>query len=543
MSTTPYSYRTYAGDGSSADFSVPFPYLKRAHVQVKVDGALKVDGTDYNWTSDVQVQFTAAPASGAEILVIRETPDSDQIVLWQNGSYVIAEDLNESDLQWLYLIQEHEDRLNDVDGIIGPAKATITTAQATKDPTDPAWDDKSLATAGAIKRVFKQVVGDGAGFPGSGNKAINGQIRIDNSGAEPALFYWDSEAATPAWVEIKVDGAVGPPGPIGPIGPAPGLQSPPATATNVPNESDGSVGDATANVTQDADKNLLFSFGIPVGERGPKGDTGNDGTDGTDGAAATIQVGTTTTGPAGSDASVVNSGSTSAAVFNFTIPKGDQGIQGIPGPDGPPGSGVNYKGPIDPTSAAEPSPKENGDLYVSTASGTSSWTGLSTVSEGMRLVWNDYTNKWDAYESINAVNLGYSKSAVNGVVTNDQGANATLPLADGDYAGLMSPGHKTKLDGIQEGAQVNPDLSKYLQEGSNISLLNNDAGYITAAEVPDTGVTSVNGDTGPIVVLDAADVGALPDDTSLDFVPLGSWDDIPALSSLRKRPLLDKVNG
>ena len=55
---------------------------------------------------------------------------------------------------------------------------------------------------------------------------------------------------------------------------------------------------------------------------------------GADGAAATIAVGTTTTGAAGTSASVTNSGTTSAAVFNFTIPKGDQGIQGIPGNDG-----------------------------------------------------------------------------------------------------------------------------------------------------------------------------------------------------------------
>lgn len=496
-----------------------------------MDDVEQTDGIEYLWNGDTEIRFqgNSAPASGAVVLVKRETPDADQIVQWSNGSYIIAEDLNESDLQWLYLIQEHEDRLNDVDGILGPAKATITTEQATLDPTDPAWDDSYLATAGAIERVFKQIVGNGSGFPGAGNKAINGQIRIDNTGTEPALFYWDSTASTPAWVEIKVDGQPGPPGADGPVGPAPGLQNPPGIAYNVPNKDNGALGDAQVSIAQIAGGDLKFTFGIPVGEKGTKGDRGDDGTNGSDGVAATIQVGTTSTGDAGSDASVTNSGTTSAAVFNFTIPKGDQGIQGIPGPDGPAGSGVNYKGSIDPTSAAEPSSPDNGDLYISTAGGTSTWTGLTTVTDGMRLVWNDYTNQWDSYENINTTNLGYTKSAGNGVVTNDQGSDATLPLADGSYAGLMSPAHKTKLDSIQDGAQVNPDLSTYLQEGSNISLLNNDAGYITAAEVPDTGVTSVNGDTGPVVVLTAADVGALPDDTPLNFVPLGSWASIPAL--------------
>lgn len=52
---------------------------------------------------------------------------------------------------------------------------------------------------------------------------------------------------------------------------------------------------------------------------------------GSAGSAATVSVGTTTTGAAGSSASVTNSGSSSAAVFNFTIPKGDTGATGAPG--------------------------------------------------------------------------------------------------------------------------------------------------------------------------------------------------------------------
>jgi len=54
------------------------------------------------------------------------------------------------------------------------------------------------------------------------------------------------------------------------------------------------------------------------------------------GQAATIQIGKVTTLPAGSPATVTNSGTSSAAIFNFGIPMGYQGIQG---PAGPPGSG------------------------------------------------------------------------------------------------------------------------------------------------------------------------------------------------------------
>ena len=48
-----------------------------------------------------------------------------------------------------------------------------------------------------------------------------------------------------------------------------------------------------------------------------------------DGKAATIQVGEVTTGAAGSQASVTNSGTENAAVFDFTIPQGADGASGV----------------------------------------------------------------------------------------------------------------------------------------------------------------------------------------------------------------------
>ena len=77
------------------------------------------------------------------------------------------------------------------------------------------------------------------------------------------------------------------------------------------------------------------------GEQGPQGEPGQDGAPGTagaPGAAATITVGETTTGEAGTQASVTNSGTTSAAVLNFTIPKGAKGDKGDTGDTGPAGT-------------------------------------------------------------------------------------------------------------------------------------------------------------------------------------------------------------
>lgn len=90
----------------------------------------------------------------------------------------------------------------------------------------------------------------------------------------------------------------------------------------------GTNASVTNSGTQSA---AVLNFTIP---RGDKGDQGDPGTPGSPGAAATIAVGTTTTGNPGTNASVTNSGTSSAAVFNFTIPKGAKGDPGDPGTPG-----------------------------------------------------------------------------------------------------------------------------------------------------------------------------------------------------------------
>ena len=62
-----------------------------------------------------------------------------------------------------------------------------------------------------------------------------------------------------------------------------------------------------------------------------KGDTGATGAVG---SAGTVTIGTTTTGSAGGNASVTNSGTSSEAVLNFSIPKGVSGAAGVQGAKG-----------------------------------------------------------------------------------------------------------------------------------------------------------------------------------------------------------------
>lgn len=67
------------------------------------------------------------------------------------------------------------------------------------------------------------------------------------------------------------------------------------------------------------------------GEQGPPGKDGEDGEDGAPGKAATVRIGTVTTGLPGTEASVVNTGTENEAVLDFTIPMGEKGNPGSSG--------------------------------------------------------------------------------------------------------------------------------------------------------------------------------------------------------------------
>lgn len=84
---------------------------------------------------------------------------------------------------------------------------------------------------------------------------------------------------------------------------------------------------------------------------------GPQGPQGVPGAAATVTVGTTQTGDAGTDATVTNAGTTSAAVLNFVVPRGEKGDTGAAGPGVSVGSG------------APSEPGQTGECYIDVTTG------------------------------------------------------------------------------------------------------------------------------------------------------------------------------
>lgn len=124
---------------------------------------------------------------------------------------------------------------------------------------------------------------------------------------------------------------------------------------------------------------------VVAGSRpGPQGPQGLPGT------AASISVGTVTTLPSGSAPTVLNSGTSSAAILNFSLPSGTQGPAGADGAAGPQGTAgqrgsYNFTGIADPT-ALNPANKLGLDNYLNTTTGD--WFQYNSTSAEWTLQGN-----------------------------------------------------------------------------------------------------------------------------------------------------------
>ena len=190
----------------------------------------------------------------------------------------------------------------------------------------------------------------------------------------------------------------------------------------------------------------------------------------------------------------------------------------------------------------------NGSTWVGAASPPADISGssinqlndvnASSATSGQVMVWNGSDN-WvpgdmagGAVDSVNGETGVVVLSASDvGAATTAQGAKADSALQPGDDisdlnndAGYITAGDvpSAPVDSVNSktgdvvltasdvGAATTAQGSKAdsaLQPGDDISDLNNNAGYITAGDVPSAPVSSVNTKTGT-VVLNAADVGA-----------------------------------
>lgn len=201
---------------------------------------------------------------------------------------------------------------------------------------------------------------------------------------------------------------------------------------------------------------------------------GEDGTDGTNGSSATVSVGTTTTGLAGSNASVTNSGTSAAAVFNFTIPRGQDGINGTNGTNG---------------SAATISV---GTTTTGTPSTPASVTNVGTSSSA---VLNFVIPKGETGPA------GPSKRIVTMSGTTDASGNVAFTFSPAfsvtpHIAVMLQAGNTRQFSRITAASATGCTVNAFQQNQTLLSLLGLD--ILTA------GVTAINGATIRILATDMA---------------------------------------
>ena len=220
-------------------------------------------------------------------------------------------------------------------GPVGPA-STVPGPQGPVGPTGLQGQSTyqvwlSQGNTGTVGDFLASIVGAQGDQGADGLSAY--QVAIDNG-------FSGDEAA---WLASLV-GPTGPTGATGATG-APGTNG--ATWSQGSGAPTGGVNGDFYLRTSNSDvyQNISGTWTVIANIKGATGNTGATGPTGPTGSAATIAVGTVTTGAPGSSASVTNSGTSSAAVFDITIPRGDTGAAGA-------GSGDMLASTYDPTAKA-----------------------------------------------------------------------------------------------------------------------------------------------------------------------------------------------
>ena len=116
---------TYTGNGSNKLFSITFPYLETTDVDVYLNGTLQ---TAYTFANATTIEFVAAPANGAVVLLDRSTDDTALQATFFPGSSIKAADLNLDFDQVLYIAQETANEATTATTTAATATTTANTA-------------------------------------------------------------------------------------------------------------------------------------------------------------------------------------------------------------------------------------------------------------------------------------------------------------------------------------------------------------------------------------------------------------------------------
>ena len=363
---------TYTADGSQTNFSVPFDYLRPSFVHVSVNDAEVSEGFTI---SNRMVMFDAAPAKDAVVRIYRNTPTT-RLVSWADASILKAIDMTIAEVQQLHILEEASDWsktnsivLDEESGVWQGRKCRVSNVA---DPTEAQdvvtknylenTEDSFVQRMNTIKTQTEQFANTAGNNKDSAYKSAQSASASAASAAESArLAETYKTVAETAKSNASLYAANAKTSADNAGASKEAAQSAATTASNFASAARNSAGEAKtykdnaktymddaktymddAKTYMDNAKNYsenvnvfvpsVSSAGVlswtnkagltnpkSVNIKGAKGDTGT---------AASIKIGSVTTGAAGSNASVTNSGTASNVVLNFTLPRGNDGKDG-----------------------------------------------------------------------------------------------------------------------------------------------------------------------------------------------------------------------
>lgn len=361
---------TYNGTGSQTRFDFPFDYLRKSFVRVSVDNEPMDNTADYTIDSRTVV-FHDAPPSNSIIRIYRET-DTSRLVVWADASVLKASDMTIQQVQQLHILEEANDWtktnsivLNDegnawqgrnyrVSNVSDPTEAQDVVTKNYLENTEDSFVQRMNAiktqteqfanTAGNSKdSAYKsaQTASTSAASAAENAKLAEGYKTTAETAKSDAALYAANAKTSADNAGVSKEAA----------------QSAATTASNFASDARNSAGEARTyrdnaktymdntelymNNAKNYSENVnvfipsvssegVLSWTNKAGLTNPAS-VNIKGARGATGTAASIKIGSVTTGAAGSNASVTNSGTASNVVLNFTLPRGNDGKDGKDG--------------------------------------------------------------------------------------------------------------------------------------------------------------------------------------------------------------------